>query len=156
VRERVPTGAGEEEAEASCGRAREEEAYARRDEVNQNDENFWVRRITHYASDVNPTVEIRAPSPPTGVFISSIEVTFLPSATLKPTEIVHLSSVGYLKPMEITVSSIGQLWPTEVVVLRRFLEKPMKIISADENILFSCSANSPDGPCRGTLTTNFV
>jgi hypothetical protein len=32
-------------------------------------------------------------------------------------EIVHLSSVGYLKPMKITVLSIGQLSPTEVVVL---------------------------------------
>jgi hypothetical protein len=42
---------------------------------------------------------------------------FLPSATLKPTEIVHLSSVGYLKPMKIIVSFVGQLWPTEVVVL---------------------------------------
>jgi hypothetical protein len=111
----MPAGAGEEEA--SCGRAGEEEADVRRDEVNQNDEFFWVRRITHCASDVNPMVEIRTPSPPTGVFISSIEVTFLSSATLKPTEIVHLSSVGYLKPTEITVLSVGQLWPTEVVVL---------------------------------------
>jgi hypothetical protein len=50
-------------------------------------------------------------------FISSIEVTFLLSATLKPMEIVHLSSVGYLKPMKITVSSVGQLRPTDVVVL---------------------------------------
>jgi hypothetical protein len=39
------------------------------------------------------------------------------SSTLKPTEIVHLSSVGYLNLTEITVSFVGQLWPMEVVVL---------------------------------------
>jgi hypothetical protein len=42
---------------------------------------------------------------------------FLLSATLRLTEIVHLSFVSYLKPTEIIVSSIGQLWTTEVVVL---------------------------------------
>jgi hypothetical protein len=38
-------------------------------------------------------------------------------ATLKPTKIVHVSSVGYLKPTKITVSSVSQLWSIEVVVL---------------------------------------
>jgi hypothetical protein len=52
---------------------------------------------------------------------------FLPSATLKPTEIVHLSSVGYLKPTKITISSVGHLWPMEVAVLSSVFRE------ADEN-----------------------
>jgi hypothetical protein len=36
---------------------------------------------------------------------------------LGPTEIVVPSSIGYLKPMEITVSFVSRLRPTEVVVL---------------------------------------
>jgi hypothetical protein len=50
-------------------------------------------------------------------------ITFLLSATLKPLEIIHLSSIGYLKSMEITVSSVGQLRPTEVVVLSSVLRE---------------------------------
>jgi hypothetical protein len=38
-------------------------------------------------------------------------------------EIVHLSSVGYLKPMKIIVSSVGQLRPTDVVVLSSVFRK---------------------------------
>jgi hypothetical protein len=38
-------------------------------------------------------------------------------ATLKPTKIVHVSSIGYLKLTEITVLSVSQLWSIEVVVL---------------------------------------
>jgi hypothetical protein len=52
---------------------------------------------------------------------------FLLSASLKPTEIVHISSVDYLKPTKITISSVGHLWPTEVVVLSSVFRE------ADEN-----------------------
>jgi hypothetical protein len=55
-------------------------------------------------------------------------------------EIVHISSVGYLKPTKITISFVGHLWPMKVVVLSSVFREADEIISADENVLFSCSA----------------